>query len=59
MPVFNWDGIGDHTPVVKTAFKYYWAVTVPLTVLVFTVWAFAMLFPWRRWLAVLGVASQI
>ena len=59
MPVFNWDSIGDHTPVVKTAFKCYWAVTAPLAVLVFTVWAIAMLFPWRRWLAVQEVTSQI
>jgi hypothetical protein len=48
MPVFNWDaGSG---PVVKDAFKYYWAIVIPLTFLVFVAWAMAMLLPWRVWL---------
>jgi hypothetical protein len=48
MPVFNWDN--DGTPVVNAGFGYYWAVTIPLTLVVLLSWAFVMLAPWRRWL---------
>jgi hypothetical protein len=46
MPFFNWDG-GD-LPVLKDGFKYYWAVAIPLTLLVLCVWVGSMLLPWRR-----------
>jgi hypothetical protein len=49
MPVFNWDG--DGAPVIKSGFKYYWAVTIPLTILVLTAWALGMALPWKKWLA--------
>jgi hypothetical protein len=48
MPVFNWDSGG--APVVKVGFGYYWAVTIPLTLVVLLSWAFVMLAPWRKWL---------
>jgi hypothetical protein len=48
MPVFNWNG--DGAPFVKDGFKYYLAVAIPLTFLVLTLWALAMLLPWRAWL---------
>jgi hypothetical protein len=48
MPFFNWDS--DGSPVVKAGFKYYWAVAIPLTVLVLVVWAAAVVLPWRKWL---------
>jgi hypothetical protein len=40
MPVYNWDVNG--APMVKPGFKYYWAVTIPLTILVLMLWALAM-----------------
>lgn len=49
MPVFNWDGEG--VPVVSKGFGYYWAVTVPLTVLVLVSWGLSMLLPWRDWMS--------
>ncbi|PMD28482.1 hypothetical protein NA56DRAFT_15504 [Hyaloscypha hepaticicola] len=49
MPVFNWDG--DAMPVIKRGFGYYWAVTVPLTILVLISWGMAMLLPWRVWIS--------
>jgi hypothetical protein len=49
MPVFNWDGNG--APAIKPGFKYYWAVAVPLTILVLGVWALGMLLPWKEWCA--------
>jgi hypothetical protein len=49
MPVFNWDG--DDVPVVSKGFGYYWAVAVPLTVLVLVSWGLAMLLPWRDWMS--------
>jgi hypothetical protein len=49
MPVFNWDT--GSTPVVKDAFKYYWAIAIPLTFLVFVAWGIVMLLPWRVWLS--------
>lgn len=48
MPLFNWDGNG--LPVIKDGFRYYWAIAIPLTVLVLAMWAIAMLLPWRMWL---------
>jgi len=48
MPFFNWEG-GD-LPVLKDGFKYYWAVAIPLTLLVLCVWVGSMLLPWRRWM---------
>ncbi|PVH79023.1 hypothetical protein DL98DRAFT_516380 [Cadophora sp. DSE1049] len=47
MPVFDWDDNGR--PSVKPAFKYYWAITAPLTLSVFLSWALAMVLPWHRW----------
>jgi hypothetical protein len=55
MPLFNWDG-GD-LPVIKKGFKYYWAIAIPLTVLVLLIWLAAMLLPWTRWIA--GIRRQI
>ncbi len=46
MPLFDWDG-GD-VPVIKSGFKFYWAIAIPLTLLVLLVWAAGMLVPWRR-----------
>ena len=37
MNMFNWDA-GAGEPVVSSRFKYYWAVTVPLTIVVIMVW---------------------
>ncbi len=44
--MFNWDG--DGAPVIKSGFKYYWAVTIPVTLLVLTIWALAMFVPWKE-----------
>lgn len=52
MPVFDWDSNGK--PSVKPAFKYYWAVTAPLTLSVFLSWGLAMMLPWHRWIVKLG-----
>lgn len=49
MPVFNWDGNG--APAIKPGFKYYWAVAIPLTILVLGIWALSMLLPWKEWFA--------
>lgn len=49
MPVFNWNEEG--VPIVTKGFRYYWAVTVPLTCLVLVSWGLAMLLPWRDWLS--------
>jgi hypothetical protein len=49
MPVYDWDGNG--VPIVKSGFKYYWAVTIPLTAVVLLSWGLAMLLPWRAWVA--------
>jgi hypothetical protein len=38
MPVFDWDDYG--APVVRAGFEYYWAVTIPLTLVVLLSWAF-------------------
>ncbi|KAH8686113.1 hypothetical protein BGZ60DRAFT_396910 [Tricladium varicosporioides] len=46
MPVFNWDVSGF--PKAKVGFSYYLSITIPLTCLVLTTWALAMLLPWRR-----------
>jgi Mg2+ and Co2+ transporter CorA len=51
MPVFNWDG---NSPIIKPAFKYYWAVTGPLTLFVLLSWALAMLLPWKLWLSMVN-----
>lgn len=56
MPVFNWDN--DGSPIVKDGFKYYWAVAMPLTFLVFIVWAMAMLLPWRTWISKTELRSK-
>lgn len=49
MPLFNWND--DGKPVVKDGFRYYWAIAIPLTVLVLGMWAGALLLPWRGWLS--------
>jgi len=36
MPLIDWSG---SAPVVNRGFKYYWAVAVPLTLLVLLSWA--------------------
>ena len=45
--MFEWDG--DGAPAIKSGFKYYWAVTIPLTILVLTLWALGMFLPWKEW----------
>jgi hypothetical protein len=45
MPVINWDA-GD-APVINKGFKYYWIVTLPLTLLILVFWGSAMLLQWR------------
>jgi Mg2+ and Co2+ transporter CorA len=56
MPLYNWD---DNTlPVIKDGFKYYWAITIPLTVLVLVLWALAMLLPWALWLSYVRVVVR-
>jgi Mg2+ and Co2+ transporter CorA len=49
MPLFNWDA-SEGEAVVKSGFRWYWAIAVPLTVLVLGVWVLAMLLPWRIWI---------
>jgi hypothetical protein len=49
MPVFDFDA--DSAPVMKPAFRYYWAITLPLTVTVLLVWSLMTLLPWERWTA--------
>ncbi|PMD67668.1 uncharacterized protein K444DRAFT_606570 [Hyaloscypha bicolor E] len=49
MPVLDWEAEGR--PVVKKGFKYYCAVTAPLTLLVLASWGVAMLFPWKKWIS--------
>jgi hypothetical protein len=49
MPVFDWDGVG--APAIKSGFKYYWAVAIPLTILVLTIWALGVSLPWKKWFA--------
>jgi len=49
MPVIDWEAEG--MPVVKKGFKYYWAVTAPLTLLVLASWGLAMLLPWKKWIS--------
>lgn len=47
MPVFDWDA--DGAPVMKPAFRYYWASTVPLTVTILLTWSLMILLPWSKW----------
>jgi hypothetical protein len=47
MPTFNWDG--DGSPIVKPGFRYYWVVTVLVTILVLLLWTLARLLPWKLW----------
>jgi len=47
MPVFEWDEKG--APVMEDGFKYYWVVTLPLMVLLLTIWLLARYLPWSRW----------
>jgi hypothetical protein len=56
MPVYDWDGNG--VPIVKSGFKYYWAVTIPLTAVVLLSWGLAMLLPWRAWVARISKAEK-
>jgi hypothetical protein len=47
MPFFDWDS--DGLPFVKQGFKYYWAIAIPLTVLVLVLWSLSLLLPWSQW----------
>jgi hypothetical protein len=47
--MFSWGDNG--LPVANAGFKYYWAITIPLTFLVLIMWAIAMLLPWEKWLS--------
>jgi hypothetical protein len=43
---------GDNgLPVANAGFKYYWAFSVPLTLLVLFIWAVATWLPWEKWLS--------
>ncbi|CZR67161.1 uncharacterized protein PAC_17060 [Phialocephala subalpina] len=48
MPVFDWEE--DGTPIMKPAFRYYWAVTLPLTLGILLAWSVTMVFP-GKWAA--------
>ncbi|KUJ07168.1 uncharacterized protein LY89DRAFT_691967 [Mollisia scopiformis] len=48
MPVFDWDA--DGAPVMKPASRYYWAITVPLTVTILLTWCLMILLPWNKWI---------
>ena len=48
--MFSWGDNG--LPVANAGFKYYWAVTIPLTLVVLVLWAVAMLLPWEKWLSI-------
>lgn len=45
MPTFNWDG--DGVPTINSGFKYYWAITIPVTLLVLFIWILARMLPAR------------
>jgi hypothetical protein len=47
MPTFNWDG--DGVPTINSGFRYYWAVTIPVTILVLLIWTLARLLPGKSW----------
>jgi hypothetical protein len=57
MPLFDWDRGGNGKLVVKDEFRYYWAIAIPLTVLVLGTWAASMLLLWRVWLRRVRVGS--
>ncbi|KAF4627128.1 hypothetical protein G7Y89_g11026 [Cudoniella acicularis] len=43
----QWDNNGE--PVIKPAFEYFWATTLPLTALIFVSWVLIMKVPWKTW----------
>jgi hypothetical protein len=43
MPTFNWDD--DGVPTINSGFKYYWAITIPVTLLVLFIWILARMLP--------------
>ncbi|KAF4624366.1 hypothetical protein G7Y89_g13803 [Cudoniella acicularis] len=49
MLLFNWD-TGSH-PIIKDSFKYYWAIAVPMTILVLLLWGLSVWLPWKEWLS--------
>jgi hypothetical protein len=49
MPVLDFS-VQDGGSVFKPSFKYYWAVTIPLTFVLILVWSLVLLLPWKRWL---------
>lgn len=49
MPVFDWN-IGSR-PVVKNGFRCYWAIAVPLTILVLFLWGLSVWLPWKKWVS--------
>jgi hypothetical protein len=49
MPVFNWDE--PNGPIIKKAFRYYFAIALPLTFCVLLIWAASMWLPWTKWMA--------
>jgi hypothetical protein len=48
MPLLDWDA-KNGSSVFKARFKYYWAVTIPLTFILILVWSLILLLPWKRW----------
>ncbi|PMD50749.1 uncharacterized protein K444DRAFT_547773 [Hyaloscypha bicolor E] len=45
MPTFNWDD--DGVPTINSGFKYYWSITIPVTLLVLFIWILARMLPTR------------
>lgn len=46
MPVFDWD---TGTLVANEGFRIYWAIAIPLTLVVLLVWIVCMALPWGIW----------
>ncbi|TGO70473.1 hypothetical protein BELL_0721g00050 [Botrytis elliptica] len=46
MPVFTWTP--DGSMIIQKGFGYYWAVTVPLTLIILVAWAVSMVIPHRH-----------
>jgi hypothetical protein len=55
MPFFAWD---SGSPTVGEGFKYYWAIAIPLTLVVLFLWGLSVWLPWHKWLSGLRQGSQ-
>lgn len=47
MPFFVWD---SGSPVLKGGFKWYWAIAIPLTLVVLLLWGLGVWLPWSEWM---------